>query len=171
MSTTDLITDVTDYLVAQMQAMAAPGGSLAGVTVFDGPQPSAAATSLERVLWVGHNPMAAGAEFGSADQDFSFVGDHGSTRDETGWVECAAKHWSGDTTMSVHRDGCKAITGAVELMLRGSPPAGPGDYSLGGLVFWAHTSGPFTWWQQLIDDGAEAYCSFRISYFGRLVTS
>lgn len=171
MSTTDLIPNVLDYLVAQCQAAAVTGGSLAGVTVFDGQQPSAAATGLEQVLWVGHNPMSPVEEIASAEQEFAFLGDQGSTRNETGTVQLAAYHWSGDTTMSVHRDGCKAIVGAVELLLRGFPSdGGPGDYSLGGLVFWAQTSS-FTWWQHLVNDGAEAYCAFKISYFGRVVTT
>jgi len=170
-STTDLIPDVLDYLVAQCQAAAVPGGSLAGVTVFDGPQPSAAATGLEQVLWVGYDPMSPGTEIASAEQEFAFLGDQGATRNETGSLICCAKHWTGDTTLKVHRDGCKAITGAVELMLRGLPAdGGPGDYSLGGLVFWAQFAGA-TWYQQLIDDGAEAVCVFRIGYFGRVTTA
>ena len=171
MSTTDLIPDVLDYLVTTCQAATGTGGSLAGVTVFDGEQPSGAATGLEQVLWIGHNPMSPGEQIGDADQSFPHVGDMGRARDETGSVICAAKHWTGDTTMQVHRDGCKAIVGAVELMLRGLPSAGgPGDITLGGTVFWADFTGA-TWWQQLADGGAEAYCAFRVSYFARLVSS
>ena len=171
-TTTDLVTDVTSYLVTMLQAEAVPGGQLASVTVFDGPQPSAAATSLEQVLWVGHNPMEPTQEFGEAQQNVPFLGDHGRTQDEHGFVQMAAKHWTGDTTMSVHRAGAKAIVAAVEVLLRGDATSGgPGDYSLGGLVFWALATGPYTWWQQLIDDGAEAYCGFRITYYGRLVTA
>ncbi len=171
MSTTDLVPDILDYLVTACQAATIPGGSLAGVTVFDGPQPSGAATGLEQVLWVGHNPQSLTEQAGLADQSFAFVGDQGATRDETGEVICCAKHWTGDLNFRVHRDGCKAITGAVELMLRGRPAAGgPGDFSLGGLVFWAQLLSA-TWWQSLADGGAEAYCAFKVSYSGRLVTS
>lgn len=169
MSTTDLVTDVLGALVAVCQA-AANGGALAGVTVFDGPQPSGAASGLEQVLWVGHNPKSADEEIGSADQEFPFVGDQGRTRDERGEVICCAKHWTGDTSMAVHRAGCKAIVAAVELALRGnSISGGPGDYTLGGVVFWAQLAGA-TWWQSLADGGAEAYCAFKISYYGRLST-
>ena len=170
MSTTDLVTDVLDYLVAQCQTAAA-GGSLAGVTVFDGPQPSAAAVGMEQVLWVGYDPMSPGIEIGSADQEFAFLGDKGATRNETGSVTCCAKHWTGDTSFQVHRDGCKAIVGAVELMLRGLPSSGPGDASMGGIVFWGQVTGPFAWYQQLTDGGAEALCVFKIGYFGRVVTT
>lgn len=170
MSTTDLLPNVLDYLVAQCQAAAVTGGTLAGVTVFDGQQPSAAATGIEQVLWVGHNPMSPDEEIGTAEQEFAALGNMGRTRNETGSIVCCAKHWTGDTTMSVHRDGCKAITGAVELLLRGTPATGgPGDISLGGLVFWAQFTGA-TWWQQLIGGGAEAYCAFKIGYFARLTT-
>ena len=170
MSTTDLIPDVLDYLVAQCQAAAVTGGALAGVTVFDGPQPSAAATGIEQVLWIGHNPMSMGEEDASAEQEWPHVGDMGTQKDENGTIVCCAKHWTGDTTMSVHRDGCKAIVGAVELMVRGLPSAGgPGDISLGGRVFWAGVSGT-TWWQQLKTGGGEAYCAFKIIYFARLTS-
>lgn len=169
MSTTDLIPDVLDYLVTQCQAASA-GGSLAGITVFDGQQPSAAAAGIEQVLWVGYDPMSPGMPVGDMEEEFAFLGDKGATRNETGSVVCTAKHWTGDTTMATHRDGCKAITGAVELMLRGQPSAGPGDYSLGGLVFWAQLTGA-SWYQQLIDDGAEALCVFKIGYFGRVTTT
>jgi len=167
--TTDLVTDVLDYLVTNCGSNATLQGL--GVTVFDGPQPSGAASGIEQVLWIGHNPMDTGTEIGLADQVFSFVGDMGATRDETGEVICCAKHWTGDPSLKVHRDGCKAIVGAVELMLRGLPATGgPGDFSLGGLVFWAQLQGA-TWWQSLADGGAEAYCAFKISYSGRLVSS
>ena len=169
MSTTDLVTDVLDYLVAQCQAAAA-GGSLAGVTVFDGPQPSAAATGMEQVLWIGYDPMSPDTPAGDMEEEFAFLGDKGATRNETGSVVCTAKHWTGDTSFRVHRDGCKAITGAVELMLRGLPPSGPGDASMGGLVFWSQFTGA-TWYQRLADGGAEALCVFKIGYFGRVVTT
>jgi hypothetical protein len=167
-ATTDLVPDVIDYLVTACQSNSALAAL--GVTVFDGPQPSGAASGIEQVLWVGHNPKDTIAEIGSADQAYAFVGDMGATRDETGEVVLCAKHWTGDLSFKLHRDGCKAITGAVELMLRGLPATGgPGDFSLGGLVFWAQMQNA-VWWQSLADGGAEAYCAFKVSYSGRLVS-
>ena len=162
-ATTDLVADVLDYLVTTWQA----ASSLAGVTVFDGPQPSGAATGIERVLWVGHNPKDTITEIGVADQDFAFIGDMGATRDETGEVVCCAKYWTGvATSVKPQRDGCKAIVGAVEMTLRGLPATGgPGDFSLGGLVWWAQLMDA-VWWQRLVDGGGEAYCAFKVSYSG-----
>jgi hypothetical protein len=168
---TDLIPAVLDYLVTQCQAAAVTGGTLTGVTVFDGPQPSASATGLEQVLWVGTNPLSPSEQVGDADQDFPHVGDQGRQIDENGSVICAAKYWSGNTAMQPVRDGCSAIVGAVQQMLQGTPgTGGPGDTTMGGLVFWSLIDG-VTWWQQLVRDGGEAYCAFRIRYFGRLVAS
>lgn len=161
--------DVLDYLVAQCQASQA----LQGVTVVDGPNVSGSLSGVEQVLWVGHDPRSVGEPDGEAEQAFALSMDQGRTRDETGTVTLTAKHWSGETeSFKVHRDGCKAIVAVVELMLRGLPSnGGPGDYTMGGLVLWSHVTGPFQWYQDLIDGGGEALCVFRVGHRGRLTTS
>lgn len=164
MTTTDLAADVADYLVTQATASSAL--QALGVTVFDGPQPSAAATGIEQVLWIGHNPREPGQQFGSAEQGFAFMAS--SIRDEAGTITCAAKHWTGDPAMRGHRDGCKAIVAGVEDLLRGGGAnPGPGDSTMGGLVQWSEFT-EATWWQSLVDGGGEALCVFEISYFARL---
>ena len=169
MSTTDLVPDVTDYLLAQCNAAAVTGGALAGVTVFDGEVPKINATGIEQCLWIGWNALSAGDEpFGTSTQGFAYLGNDATRRDNAGEIICTAKHWTGDTTMKVHRDGCKAIVAAVELMLRGVPPAGPGDSSMGGLVEWSEFI-EASWSQGLVASlGAQATCVFKVYFFAKL---
>lgn len=170
MSLTDTVPDVIDYLVAQCQASAALAAlGPAGCEVLDGPQPSTAVDGKEYVLWIGHNPKSVDEPAGEAEQGFAFLAS--STRDEAGEVICAAKHWSGDfENFAAHRTAVKAVLAAVELLLRGGDAAGgPGDATMGGLVQWSEFT-EVTWWQSLADGGAEAYATFKISYFVRLTS-
>jgi hypothetical protein len=163
-TTTDLVADVADYLVDQCTASSAL--KALGVLVCDGPQPAGVTTGAEQVLWIGHNPKAPEQEFGKAEQGFAFLA--ASTRDEAATITCTAKHWTGDTAMRVHRDGCKAIVAVVEELLRGGGAnPGPGDSTMDGLVQWSEFT-EAAWWQSLAGGGAEAYCAFDISYFARL---
>lgn len=166
MALTDRVPDVLDYLVTQAQASAAL--SALGVQVYDGPQPAGTTSGVEQALWIGHNPKAESEPAGSADQGFAFL-DHARTKDESGEITCAAKHWTGDTDFSVHRAGCKQILAVLELMLRGDNTIGPGDSTMGGLVQWSEFAAA-AWWQTLIDGGAEALCVVKISYFARLTS-
>ena len=166
MSTTDLVPDVTDYLVAQCQASSAL--TALGAVVFDGPQPTAATQGIEQALWIGCDALTAGDEpFGTSTQEFAYLGNDATRRNEAGEIICTAKHWTGDTTMQVHRDGCKAIVGVVELLLRGVPPAGPGDSSMGGLVQWSEVI-ESSWRQRQVASGAEVTCVFKVYFFAKL---
>jgi hypothetical protein len=170
-TTTTLIPAVTDYLTAQAQASSVLGGASPQVYVFDGPQPSKALSGVERALWIGWDPASEGQPAAGATQDFAFL-DSGRTRDEDGEITCTAQHWSGDTTVKVHRDGCAAIVAGVELLLRGTPAAGgPGDASMGGLVLWSGVTGPYEWYPAQVPNGAQVLCVFKIAYRARLVTS
>lgn len=166
MSTTDLVPDVTDYLVAQCQASAAL--KALGVQVFDGPVPPADATGVEQCLWIGCDPKNPGGEYGTSTQSFAYIGNDATRRNQAGDITCAAKHWTGDTSSKVHRDGCKAITAVVEELLRGVPPAGPGDTTMGGLVQWSEFA-ESAWYADLVPGGgAEAVCVFKIYFYVRL---
>ena len=142
------------------------------MAVFDGPHVTdSQLDGRNQKLWVGWDPMASGAPVAEADQDFAGL-DMALKRNELGWVTLAAEDSSGDVAMAGHRTSVKSMIGAVELLLRGTPRSnGPGDSSMGGLVLWSHVTGPFTWYQVQLDSGASAFCSFRVSYSARLVTS
>jgi len=168
---TSQVPAVTDWLVAAAQASTALGADSPQVYVFDGPQPPVATQSLERVLWIGASPLEADSATATATQAWPFI-DHGRTRDEDGDITCAAQHWSGDTTAKTHRDGAAAIVGGVELLLRGIPAdGGPGDLTMGGLVFWSSVDGPFDWTPRTIAGGYACLVTFKVSFRARLTTS
>ena len=139
--------------------------------IIDGEDTTSDALVEAQRLYIGYDAIAGtnseGAqEAGSATQKFSFL-DQARTRDEIGSVTLTAQDWSGDTNINTHRDACKLLVGAVEVMLRGSPPFGPGDASMGGLVQWSQVTDA-TWYQDQLQSGAVASCVFKVSYFRRL---
>ena len=166
MTTTSQVPAITDYLVATAKAWPA----LAGVIVADGPQLPVATQSRERVLWFGCNPAALQDPSADAVQAWPVL-DYARTKDEDATIQCAAQHWSGDTSNKVHRDGAAAIVAGVELMLRGNPAqGGPGDASMGGLALWSGVDA-LTWHQRQVSNGALCLVTFGIVYKARLVTS
>jgi hypothetical protein len=169
-TTTSLIPAVTDYLVTAATASTALGAAVPQVIVLDGPPVTGDTLVDPRHLFIGWDPQAANTPAAQAVQDFAFI-DHARTRDEDGEIMCAADAWGGSTVMKVHRDSAAAIVAAVELMLRGDPASGgPGDASMGGLVFWAGVAGPYAWYPRQTPDGAGMLCTFRITYRARLTT-
>ena len=100
MTTTAQLPAVIDYLVTTAKVFPA----LAGVNVFDGPQPPAATQSLERVLWIGADPANADAVIGDGAQAWPNL-DKTRTKTEDATLTCGAQHWSGDPSNKVHRDG------------------------------------------------------------------
>ena len=166
---TDLIPDVISYLVAQCQANTSLGAATPPVAVFDGPTPPGETLTQPKRLWIGHDALTGAADTGTATQKFSFLGSSGNYRDETGDITCTAEAWDGEPVVAAVRAQCKAVMGAVEVMLRGAPSTGgPGDSSMGGLVQWSQVAGPLTWTQSLDASGASAMCVFHITYFARL---
>lgn len=165
--TTSVVPAVIDYLVAQ--ARAAP--ALAGVMVVDGPQPSKSLQDIEQVLWIGADPADPGGDMAQADQKWPYS-DKARTRDEDAVVVCAAQHWSGDTSNKVHRDGAMAIIAALDDLIRGDPSAGgPGDASMGGLVFWSGILGPYVFRPRQQGGGASMLVTFNVVYHARLLVS
>jgi hypothetical protein len=170
-TTTSQVAPVIDWLVQAAQTAAQPGGTLAGVSVWDGPQPSLTTQAVSRDLWVGADIASPGDLVAEASQRFPVM-DHARTRDEDGVITCSAQHWSGDTRNQVHRDGAAAIVAGVELLLRGDQlTGGPGDASMGGLVMWSGVDGPFQWYPRQVAAGTAMLVVFRISYRARLKTS
>jgi len=166
-TTTSRVPEVIDYLVATAQAASA----LTGVLVLDGPQIPAAWQTRKQVLWFGADPASLGEAAGESAQDFATAMSQGKLKDELGSILCAARHWSGDKTSKTHRDGAAAIVAAVELMLRSTPDAGgPGDATMGGLVFWSQVGGQMAWFPKQVTNGAECLVTFHVTYMARLTT-
>jgi len=160
---------VIDYLAAQCQASPLLGGAAPPVAVFDGPHLSDDQLTAKQKLWIGFDLLNPGEPAMESEQQFANL-DQGRTRDETGHVVCSAEDSSGDTTMKAHRDAVQALMGTVELLMRGLPSTGgPGDITMGGLIFWSQITSA-TWYQRQLSGGTAMACVFKISYFARLTT-
>jgi hypothetical protein len=158
---------VLDYLVATATASAALGQATPPVTVIDGPQVTDGILIEQPILWIGHDPLNPGEVAATSALDWPVL-DHARTADEDGEVTCTARYWSGDTTVKPNRDGCAAIVGAVAGLLKGdATTSGPGDTSMGGLVFWSRVS-ETSWSQAQRSDGAAVVCVFKIMYRARI---
>jgi hypothetical protein len=165
---TDLIPDVIAYLVTQATANAALGAATPPVTIIDGPTGPGEPLTTPQQMWIGYDSVTNAPEAGAATQKFSFLGQSGNYRDETGSIPCTAQAWSGDPNPATARAQCKALVGAVEVMLRGAPSTGgPGDSSMGGLVQWSQVLDT-AWTQKQDEGGYSAMCVFHVGFFVRL---
>lgn len=169
MTTTSQLGPVIDYLVARAKTWPTLGGAVPPVSVFDGPQVPVVTQSLPQVLWFGCDPPNPDAVIGDAVQAWPVL-DKGRTRDEDGTVTCAAQDWSGDPSAKVHRDGAMRLLAGVELMLRGDGTTGPGDMTMGGLVFWSAID-TYQIAPRQIAGGYAALVTFTITYRARLTTT
>ena len=175
---TEQIPDVIAYLLAQARTNTSLGAATpVPVVILDGPVATDDAvtlngTGLTQRLWIGSDGyVAPGTEAVAAtsDQGFAFI-DQARTRENQIEVQCAAEAISGDTVMSEARNAAFSVMAAIEVMLRGSPPFGPGDASMGGLVQWSEIAGPIELTQQQGDQGAYALVKFRVSAVTRLTS-
>lgn len=171
MTAVSLVPQVIDYLVAACKASPLLGAApQPAVVVIDGPNVTEDITSNQRLLWVGYDRTNPGEAAASSVLDWPNE-DMARTVDEQGEVGCSAEFWSGDTSVKANRDGCAAIVGAVASLLKGMPASGgPGDSTMGGLVFWSRVSAT-AWPEQQRDSGAAVLCVFKIAYYGRLSLS
>jgi hypothetical protein len=167
---TTLVPAVIDWLVSAAAASPLLGAANPPVVVLDGPDVSPDVLAQPRLLWVGASgPHDPAVEAAAAQSDWPIL-DAARTTDEDVEITCAAEYWSGSAAMKVNRDGCAAIVDAFASLLRGTPQAGgPGDTTMGGLVFWSRVS-PVSWQQEQRSDGSAALCQFKVMYRGRVTT-
>jgi hypothetical protein len=172
---TSQVPAVIEYLVAAAGSSLLLGSNpdpAAKVVVIDGPTLTGDTLAEFLHLWIGNDDPAQSDVLGATATQRWGPMDHGRTRDEDGEVWLTADAWSGSVTMSVLRGQCAAIVGGVEALLRGLPAdGGPGDLTMGGLVYWSGVDGPYTWSQRQNAQGAGASCTFRVTYRARLVTT
>lgn len=169
MTTTSTVPAVIDYLVAAAKSSPQLGQAPFPVSVFDGPQPPAATQSLERVLWIGANPAEPDAMTADSAQSWPVM-DKARTRDEDGTVTCAAQCWSGSADNRALRDGAAGILAQFELLLRGDGSTGPGDATMGDLVFWSGVD-TTQWWPRSMTKGSAVLVVFNVTYRSRLYTT
>lgn len=169
MTTTSLTPAVIDYLVNAANSSASLGASTtARVTIHDGPLLTGDSLVEPRHLYIGWDAVNGAGE-PTAVQSFPVM-DKTRTKDEDGTLICTADAWTGTTVMKTARDMCKNIVAAVELLLRGDGTTGPGDSTMGGLVFWSGVD-QLTWHPQQSPNGAACACVFTIVYRSRIVTT
>jgi hypothetical protein len=169
MTTTSAVPAVIDYLVAKAKASPLLGAASPVVNVFDGVQPPVVTRALNQVLWIGCDPTQPDAAWADATQSWAVM-DHARTKDEDGVITCSARHWSGDPSVKVHRDGAAAIVAGVEQLLRGDGNTGPGDATMGRLALWSGTD-VGRWETRQLAGGVAVLVTFTIVYRARLVTT
>lgn len=166
---TSRVPQVIDWLVAAAQASPLLGGATPQVSVWDGVQPPGGSQEAPRSLWIAGDPSAPGDAVAEAEQEFGLL-DKGRTRNESGSVALTAQFYSGSTDNKVNRDGAAAIVAGAEVLLRGDGRTGPGDCTMGGLVWWSEVSGPFAWQERQLSSGASCLVTFHVTWLARLTT-
>lgn len=162
---TSSIPAAIDYLVSAATA------AFPGVLVLDGPPRSTDQQSFQDIVtigWDGDEDMTTPAVEG--DQDFAAL-DRALTRDETYRIVCSIIHWDGTDSYKGARDGVFGLFGTFEKLLRGYPPNGTGDTSLGGAVKFAHVSGGVSLNYTSGPNGVAAYITFHVTCRARLTGS
>ena len=170
-----MIPAVTDYLMAQCTASVLLGESAtAPVRVIDGPPVTGDELAEQNLLYIGWDAVTGSPSGGTLAADATQLwpfSDKARTRDEDASIVCTADAWTGGTVMQDARNACLAIVHGVDLLLRGDPSAGgPGDASMGGLVFWSAPD-RFAWYPRQTPNGAGCACVFNVSYHARLLVS
>lgn len=169
MTTTTRVAAVTDWLVNAAQNSVLLGAASPAVIVIDGPTQTPDTETGLLHLWVGADPeqlTATGMDFAQSWP----VMDKGRTRDEDGAVMLVADAWNGGDSAKTVRGQCAAIIAGVELLLRGDGTTGPGDMTMGGLVFWSSVD-VGQWRQRKTQQGAGCSCVLQVTYRARLVTT
>lgn len=169
MTTTSQIGPVIDWLVSHATSNALLGAASPPVIVIDGPSPTPNTEAFELHLWIGADPeqlTAAGMDFAQAWP----VMDKARTRDEDGTIVLVADAWNGGGSAKTVRDQCAGIVAGVELLLRGDGTTGPGDATMGGLVFWSSVD-TGQWRQRADEQGTGCSCVIQVTYRARLVTT
>lgn len=160
---TSAIPAAWSYLVSAAQA-AYP----ATVLVCDGPLPLVDLEAYQdrvAVGWDGAEESFADAVTGS--QAFANL-DRGITKDETFEIVCSVTHWDGDNSISSARSKAFALMSTFERLMRGYPPNGEGDVSLGGAVLFAGIGGGLSVIPILNSDGASVTVVFHVACRARL---
>lgn len=158
---TSAIPAAIDGLLALCTGATARGGSLAGVTILDGPPPKT--PTVPRLLCIGDVPDDDGPA-ATAIQEFLNVG--ANRKDETFSIFCTVVARSGSTAVKPMRDQAFAIVGAVENLLRqGQPGADP---RLGGVVKWAALAGDFRYTPIQLDGGLWVEVGFSVECRARI---
>lgn len=163
---TSSIPAAIDYLVSAATA------AFPDVLVLDGGPRSTDQQSFQDIVsigWDGDEQMATPAAEG--DQDFAGL-NRALTRNEDYRLTCSILHWDGTENYKGARDGAFGMLATFEKLLRGYPPNGTGDTSLGGAVLWSHVAGGVALnYTPASANGVAAYITFHVTCRARLTGS
>lgn len=160
---TSAIPAAWNYLVTAATAAYAPT-----VAIYDGPfQTVDAGAYQDRVTigWDGIEDTLSDAVTGS--QAFRNL-DRGITKDEDFEIVCSVTHWDGNNSVSSARTAAFGLLATFEKLMRGYPPNGSGDVSLGGAVQFAGIGGNLTVTPGLSEDGTFVQIIFHVACTARL---
>jgi hypothetical protein len=140
--------------------------------VLDGPFTTADQDANADVVAIGWDldPENLGEAAVEGDQNFNAL-NRGVTRDEEYRIVCAVRHWDGDNDIAKARAAARALLNTFELLMRGYPPNGAGDLTLGGAVLWANLNGGFAWVYEPDENGTAVRIPFHVTCHARLTGS
>lgn len=160
---TSAIAGAWNYLVS-----AATAAFESTVLVCDGPMPVVDVEGYQdrvAIGWDGAEDTLADAVTGS--QSFNAL-NRGVTKDEEFTIVCSVTHWDGDNSISTARTKAFALLATFEKLMRGLPPNGSGDVSLGGSVLYAGVGAITGVIPILNGDGASVTVVFQVACTARL---
>jgi hypothetical protein len=169
-ATTTTINAAITYLVTTATNAWAADQSM---TVFDGPTPAGYKLESQNRIWIGADPTLTepGAEAVTGTTGVATLS-QGRSLNEDFAIVCAIEHWDGGTDFAEARAAAFGYLAVFQQFLRGLPPVGPGDTSMGGAL------GPSGWAQATIsavhqlqlDTGADVVIVFHVLCRARLTT-
>lgn len=169
---TSTINAAVTYLVATARAAWADDST---AYVFDGPTPAGFNQEVPNKVWIGADPTLddqPGFEAVTGDHQAATLS-QGRTLDESYAIACAVEHWDGGTDLAEARTAAFGYLATFEAFVRGVPPVGPGDTTLGGALGtsgWAQLSGGVAMHQQQQPKGCVVLITFHITCRARLTS-
>lgn len=167
---TSTINAAVTYLVTTAKATWAGDET---VCVFDGPTPAGFQQEKPNKVWIGADPTvddSPGFEAVTGDHQVANL-NQGRSLDENYAIVCAIEHWDGGTDLGAARDAAFGYFAVFENFVRGRPPVGPGDTSLGGALGtsgWAQISGGVAMHQAQKSEGCVVLITFHVTCRARL---
>lgn len=141
------------------------------VLICDGPMPTADLGDFEDRVTIGWDGMdTAFPTAVDASQAFRNL-DRGITKDEDFEIVCSVTHWDGLNSISEARNAAFALLATFERLMRGYPPNGSGDVTLGGAVLFAGIGGGMQVIPDLSEQSASITIVFRVACRARLTGS
>jgi hypothetical protein len=168
--TTSTINAAINYLVATARTAWAADPT---AFVFDGPTPAGVDQEFPNKIWIGADPTldeTPGFEAVTGDHAAATLS-QGRSLDEQFAIACAIEHWDGGTDLAEARAAAFSYWATFENFVRGRPPVGPGDTTMGGALGtsgWSQIGGGVAMHQAQKSNGCVALITFHVSCRARL---